>query len=364
MAAPEPASPKTAETETERVSPPPFEIAGHAIAAGAQATIEIPVSILSDHTPMSLTVHVAHGREAGPAVFVSAAIHGDEILGVEIIRRLIRTPEMRHIAGTVVFVPIVNIFGFLNHTRYLPDRRDLNRSFPGATTGSLASRLARLFMDEVVARCEIGVDIHSAAIHRENLPQIRIGPDSPRAAELARAFAAPVIIHSRLREGSLRTAARELGKDVLVYESGEALRFDETGIRLGTKGVLRVLTALGMLPPDRRLTPVLSPVHSRRSSWLRAPIGGVLRSRRAVGHRVEIGELVATLSDPLGGKQTLVTATAAGLIIGRTLLPIVNEGDALFHVAEIEDPPAADASMEALSAALSGDPLFDEEKVL
>ncbi|MEE4189720.1 MAG: succinylglutamate desuccinylase/aspartoacylase family protein, partial [Roseobacter sp.] len=148
----------------------PFEIAGQSIAAGSVATVHMPVSIMPDHTPVSLSVQVHHGKRAGPTIFVSAAVHGDEVIGVEIVRRLLRAPQLAHLRGTLLVVPVVNAFGFLNRSRYLPDRRDLNRCFPGHPSGSLGSRLAHIFLNEVVLRCDTGIDLHSAAIHRTNLP--------------------------------------------------------------------------------------------------------------------------------------------------------------------------------------------------
>ena len=151
----------------------PFDIAGAQIAAGEVRTVEIPVSTLPDHTPVNLSVQVRHGRRAGPVMFVSAAVHGDEVIGVEIVRRLLRAPQLAGLRGTLLVVPVVNSFGFLNRSRYLPDRRDLNRCFPGHRSGSLGSRLAYIFLNEVVLRCQFGIDLHSAAIHRTNLPQLR-----------------------------------------------------------------------------------------------------------------------------------------------------------------------------------------------
>lgn len=340
-----------------------FEIAGKRVEPGEPRIVEIPVSVLSDHTPMSLSAYVIHGRRPGPAAFISAAIHGDEIIGVEIIRRLIRTPQMKTLRGTLICAPIVNTFGFINHTRYLPDRRDLNRSFPGASTGSLAARLARIFIDEIVARCDVGIDLHSAAEHRTNLPQLRIDAGSARVLELAEAFAPPVIVQSKLREGSLRLAARELGKDVLVYEAGEALRFDESAIRLGVKGNLRVLNHLGMVTSSKGLASSLRPMVSKRSAWERAPMGGLLRAWKAAGAIVEKGEVIAAIADPLGEKEAEVRASTSGLVIGRTVLPVVNEGDALFHIAEISRTPKSDPLVR-IGEETEGDPLFDEDEIL
>ncbi len=342
---------------------PPFEFAGHTIAPGTRAKIELPVAVLSDHTPVTMTVMIIHGKKPGPAVFVSGAIHGDEIIGVEIIRRLIRTKQLKSLSGTLICVPIVNTFGFINHTRYLPDRRDLNRSFPGAARGSLAARLARLFMTEIVARCSVGIDLHSAAEHRVNLPQIRIDGGSRQAMELAKAFAPPVIMVSKLRDGSLRHAARELGKDVLVYECGEALRFDETALRIGVTGILRVLRQIGMIREAKGIRSPLTPDVSRSSEWIRAPMGGVLRAFKTIGAWIEKGEVVAALSDPLGDREIEVQSPLTGIIIGRTMLPVMNEGDALFHIAEIVKPLTEDGHT-GLEQAFEGHPLFDEDEIL
>ncbi|MFN3210625.1 MAG: succinylglutamate desuccinylase/aspartoacylase family protein, partial [Roseovarius sp.] len=196
----------------------PFEIGGRMVAPGARETVDVPVSTLSDHTPVNLAVHVIHGRRPGPVLFVSAAIHGDEVIGVEIVRRLLRAAPLKGMAGTLLAVPIVNGFGFHNHSRYLPDRRDLNRCFPGGAEGSMASRLAHIFMEEVVRRSDVGIDLHSAAIHRTNLPQIRLTPGNARLQALGEAFGAPVMMASKLREGSLRLAAEEEGQRIPGFE--------------------------------------------------------------------------------------------------------------------------------------------------
>ena len=341
-----------------------FEIGGHLVAAGTRKTVNLPVSVLSDHTPVSMSAQVIHGRAAGPIVFVSAGIHGDEIIGVEIVRRLLRASNFKSLKGTLVFVPIVNTFGFINHSRYLPDRRDLNRMFPGSAKGSLASRLAHLFVNEIVARSDLGIDLHSAAIHRTNFPQIRISPDNPRMAELAGVFGAPVILQSPLRDGSLRGTARELGKDVLLYEAGEGLRFDETSVRAGVSGVLRVLHHLEMIPakgvPKSRAKSQVCTM----SKWLRAPMGGLLRTFRADGQVVKAGDLMAAVSDPFGEEEREITAPFDGVIVGRAVMPVVNEGDAVFHLAEVKSTSRASDAMGDQRAQLEGDPMFDEDEII
>jgi uncharacterized protein len=300
---------------------------------GQRATVDLPVSMLSNHTHVALPVHVVHGEEQGPTIFLSGAIHGDEIQGVEIIRRILAHPALMKLKGTVLAVPIVNSFGFLNHTRYMPDRRDLNRCFPGSDRGSLASQVADIFFREVVLRCRYGIDYHTAALHRTNLPQVRLAPDEPELLELAEAFAPPVILVSRLREKSLRLAAGEAGVKVLLYEGGEALRFDEMAIDAAVKGSLRVMAHLGMIDPmARKIAPAT--VFSDASAWVRSPESGILHTTRRIGDRVGKREVVGVVADPLGSSSLPLVSDEDGIIVGRTNLPIVNRGDAVFHIAK------------------------------
>ncbi|MEO1139853.1 MAG: succinylglutamate desuccinylase/aspartoacylase family protein [Pseudomonadota bacterium] len=338
-----------------------FEIGGHSVAAGTRVTVDVPVSTLSDHTPVNLAVHVIHGKRPGPVLFVSAAVHGDEVIGVEIVRRLLRAKPLNGLAGTLLAVPIVNSFGFHNHSRYLPDRRDLNRCFPGGSEGSMASRLAHIFMEEVVRRSDVGIDLHSAAVHRTNLPQIRLTPGNARLRRLGDAFGAPVMMTSKLREGSLRMAAEADGVDVLLYEGGEGLRFDELAARSGVSGVLRVMHSLGMIGakgvPKSRSTPVLASA----SHWYRAPVGGVFRGYVAIGDAVEAGTVLGAVSDPLGEEDHEVICEDQGIVIGRSNMPAVYEGEALFHVAET---PRAETAANGVAAQLEAAPLYDEDEII
>lgn len=341
----------------------PFEIGKHRIAPGARQTIDLPVSVLSDHTPVTMSVHVIHGRRPGPVLFISAAVHGDEVIGVEIARRLLRSATLDGLRGTLLVVPIVNTFGFLNRSRYLPDRRDLNRSFPGKPSGSLAARLADLFMREIVDRSDFGIDLHSAAIHRLNMPQIRVSASNEKTLKLAETFGAPVIMFSNLREGSLRQAAQQRGVDILLYEAGEALRFDELAARAGVAGILRVMHEMGMISRRVASRAKTKPLRSKSSVWQRAPIGGLMRVFKGTGELVSQGDVLGVIADPFGEVETELECELDGVIIGRTNLPVVNEGDALFHIASTTgvDP---EATIELLSAQLSDDPHFDEDEII
>lgn len=344
-------------------SRPGFEINGEVVEAGSRRTIDLPISVLSNHTPLALPVCVVHGQSAGPTVFLSAAIHGDEVIGVEIIRRVLAAPALKKLRGTLLAVPVVNAFGFIARSRYLPDRRDLNRSFPGSSKGSLAAQVADLFLTQVVKRAEVGIDLHSAAIHRVNLPQVRVSRDSDRALALAKIFGAPLVITAPLREGSLRHVAAESGTDILLYEAGEALRFDELAVRAGVTGILRVMKHLEMIRSNAVREPKVQSALSESSHWLRAPAGGLFRGYKTIGDMVDPDDLIGVIADPFGETETEVRTPRKGLIIGRTNLPMVNQGDGLAHIAALERAPANGAA-EIIEAELQSDPLFDEDEII
>ncbi len=327
------------------MSPDVLEIAGHRVEPGERRRIEIPVGRDVAGAASFLPVEVVRGLEPGPRLFVCAAIHGDEINGVEIIRRVMNRRLRPRLRGTLIAVPVVNVYGFIGQSRYLPDRRDLNRSFPGSSRGSVASRLAHLFMTEVVAHATHGIDLHTAAIHRSNLPQIRACLDDRETRRLAEAFGVPVLIDANVRDGSLRQEVLDRGIPMLLYEGGEALRFEESAIRAGVRGVNAVMRAIGMLP-ESEATPVAEPFVARSSSWVRAPEAGVLRARVRLGARVKPGQRLGLVSDPLGDHEVEARADRGGIVIGRTELPLVNAGDALFHIASFERPEKVSASLQ------------------
>ncbi|WP_324826767.1 succinylglutamate desuccinylase/aspartoacylase family protein [Qipengyuania zhejiangensis] len=345
------------------VKRPPFQIGGQSVAAGTSAIVDIPVSRMSTDTEVSLRVRVLHGKKPGPVLFVSGSVHGDEIIGVEIIRRLLRSVSAKRMAGTLLCIPIVNAYGFVSHSRYLPDRRDLNRVFPGSAKGSLAAQLAHQFTQEILVRSDYGVDLHTAGLHRENLPQIRISADRPKAEALAQLFGAPAVIVSKLREGSLRQAAADNDCDVLLLEAGEALRFHELGIRIGVSGILRVMHALemGVRPPAK---PPARSIQSMRTLWLRAPEGGIFRAHKRPGSFAITEEIVGEISDPFGDRNIAVRTPIAGIVIGISNLPVVNQGDALIHIAEVEVPGTAPARLDAIEEAAMNDALFDEDEII
>jgi uncharacterized protein len=309
-----------------------FEIAKQQVKAGERKRINLFVARLYDATEMSLPLEIIRGKEDGPTLFISGAIHGNEINGVEIIRLISQQKEITSIKGTLILIPIVNVFGFNNKTRYLPDNRDLNRCFPGIESGSMASRLAHQFSSEILSRCDYGIDLHTGANHRYNLPQIRTEIANPRNLELAKSFDVAAIVNSSLRDGSLREAASDRGIPLLLYEGGEALRFNTEAIQIGVRGILSFMKEIGMLDNSSIECIHSEPFIAKSSYWLRAPTSGILHTRKKVGDVVKEFDLLATITDPFGERLSEVIATKAGVIIGMSVLPLVTNGDATFHI--------------------------------
>ena len=324
---------------------PPFLIAEREIDPGERTHLTVPLPAQSSYTPIAMPVHVVHGLREGPTLLVCAAIHGDEINGIEIIRQLMGHSALQRLNGTLIAVPIVNVYGFSSHERYLPDRRDLNRSFPGSPRGSLAARLAHVFAGEIVDRCTHGIDLHTGANHRINHPHIRADLDDEETEALARAFGTPVIINANLRDGSLRQYAAEKGIKTLLYEAGEALRFNPLATRAGVRGVLNVMGALGMI--RRRKKPRHDAWVARSSQWVRAPQGGLLRAEIRLGSRIERNDRIGVIADAVGRNEAEVVSPVTGILIGRTSLPVANEGDALFHIARFADSAKAESAIES-----------------
>jgi len=322
---------------------------------GNIATVNLPVADLYTGASLSMPVQVINGRKAGPVLFVSAAVHGDELNGVEIIRRLLKRKALKSMSGALLAVPVVNVHGFLDQSRYLPDRRDLNRSFPGSSKGSIAARLANTFIREIVSKADYGIDLHTGAINRSNLPQIRANLDDEKTLAIAKAFGTPVIINANIRDGSLRACAAERGMPMLIYEAGEALRFDEVCIRAGLRGVVNVMRFVGMLPEGKR-EKLANPVMARSTSWVRAPRSGIVSQKVKLGSSVTESQQLAFVGDPLGDSGKAAVAPFDGIVIGRNNLPLAHEGDALFNIAAFANVSRVENRLEEFAAEHNPEP--------
>ncbi len=341
----------------------PIVIAGVEIAPGERKKIYLDVARLYTHTNLELVAEVLHGRREGPTLLVSAAIHGDELNGVEICRQLLKKQSLSRLKGTIIVVPVVNIFGFIHRSRYLPDRRDLNRCFPGTAKGSVGGRAAFLFRTEILERCTHAIDLHTGAIHRSNLPQIRTNLDNPVANEMAHWFGAPVILDSQLRDGSLRECADRSGIPLILYEAGEALRFDMDAIKGGVRGVLNVMRGLGMLAPSSKVKRTYTPAIARTSYWVRADADGTCLFIAKLGQRVKKGDVIAWIASPFSQEEQAVVCPNNGIVIGRNNIPLVNEGDALFNIARFDTVATAAKSVEGFHAHIEQETLTAQSDI-
>ena len=317
-----------------------WKIAGQTIARGETADVKLKVSERYTGDPIHLPIRVIRGKKPGPAVFVTAAIHGEELNGVGIIHELMYHDDMAGFvpggkieldAGTLMLVPVVNIFGFEVQSRYMPDRRDLNRSFPGSATGSLTSRIASIVFEQVVIRCEYGIDLHTAATGRTNFPNIRGDLNKPGVKRLARAFGCELMVHGQGPDGSFRREAVKAGCNVIILEAGEPLKIEPSVLDVGVRGVRNVLMELGMIQG----TPTRPAYQLRidKSSWVRASVGGILRFHVAPGQVVDEGQPIATNASVIGRERNVLTAPTAGIVLGMTTLPTVKPGEPVCHLA-------------------------------
>lgn len=305
-----------------------FVINGTEIPRGQNGVVNFNIARLPSNTLIDLPVHIFRAKRKGPSLLISAGMHGDELNGLEIIRRLIVENRIKPARGTVVAVPIINIYGFLINSRYLPDGKDLNRSFPGIKQGSLAARIAYTVMQKILPTVDFGVDFHTGGANK-NYPQIRCDIEDEENLKLAKAFNPPLIINSSLRDGSFRKEAFKKGKRIIVFEGGESLNFDEFSIREGIKGTIRLMNHLGM--NSRKMRKNENIVISN-STWLRSPKSGLFRSYINYGDKISLHQELGSVSDPFGHEERKIKSKSDGYIIGLRSNPIVSRGDALFNI--------------------------------
>ncbi|MBR9921030.1 MAG: succinylglutamate desuccinylase/aspartoacylase family protein [Bacteroidetes bacterium] len=308
----------------------PLEIGGNLIEPGQEEIIRMNVGRLPSDTRIQIRAHVYRSENPGPVVLAMGGVHGDEINGVEIVRRLIAHGTIRQITrGTIIAIPLLNIYGFINFSREVPDGKDVNRSFPGRSRGSLASRVANAITKKILPVVNLGVDFHTGGSNNYNYPQVRYSKGDELSRKLAESFASPYLVASRPIRKSFRRVSLDAGIPILTYEGGENTRFDGFSIEKGIEGMKRVLIAQDML--DLHLPPVKS-IHFERSTWIRAARAGLFRWTKRSGHAVSKGEPIGVINDPYGMDEIPVIAKKEGYIIGHNNAPVVNTGDALFHI--------------------------------
>lgn len=320
---------------TPRRRQPKLVVGGVEIKAGEVRDVFLPYSETYLGQRTELPVRVIRGREFGPSVFFTGAIHGDELTGAGIVRELLfdRLPELRR--GTLYCVPVVNTYGLENHSRYLPDRRDLNRAFPGGQGGNMTSRLAYVLMNEVIRRCDFGVDFHSAAVRRTNYPNIRADMKIPEVANLARTFGCELIVDGKGPEGSLRRTAVKESVPTVILEAGEVWKIEGGVVEIGVRGSLNVLRHLGMV--DGEVERPLFQVTVRRTTWVRAERGGFLAFHAKTGDVVRKGQPLATNYGVFGAERRFIEAPDYGIILGMSTMPAVKPGEPVYHLAVISE---------------------------
>lgn len=299
------------------------------IPPGKAVHLKIPISRLPSHTLIDLPVFIFRGKADGPSLLLTGGIHGDEINGIEVVRRLINEDSLMPERGMVIAIPLVNVYGFIFNSRTLPDGKDLNRCFPGSPNGSLANRLAHIVMREILPHADCGVDFHTGGNRITNYPQIRCNMENARTRELAMAFGAPFMVNTDLIDKSFRKEAWKLGKAVLVFEGGESLRLDETAIEEGKSGVRRLMQHLKMREFSERKQ---IPIALKETSWLRTKDSGIFNPFVAYGAKVAKNQPLATITDPYGESHVTIKSPHDGYVIGINNMPVINAGDALIHV--------------------------------
>ncbi|MFN7117499.1 MAG: succinylglutamate desuccinylase/aspartoacylase family protein [Saprospiraceae bacterium] len=311
---------------------PPLIINGIKIKPGNSEVIKLPVGRLPSGNQILIRAHVFHSKRKGPVVLVLGGIHGDEINGMEIVRRAVKDDLFLDLEkGSVIAIPVLNVYGFINFSRDVSDGKDVNRSFPGRNNGSLASRIANTLTHKILPHIDFGVDFHTGGKNLYNFPQIRFSPTDQRSIELAKAFGAPYLVASPPISKSLRKAALNEGKSIIVYEGGETLRFDGLSVQKAINGIKRLLHAHGMLSESPA-----EEVESQffmHSSWMRSPKAGLFHWYKCAGHKIRKGEPIGVINDPFGLEEFTLYAPRQGCIIGHNNTPVVNQGDPLFHIA-------------------------------
>jgi len=319
----------------------PLQFCNTTVQPGEHVTMALPMPELYSYSPTYMPIHIIHGKQEGPCLLICAAIHGDEVNGVEIIQRLLKLSLLKKIKGTLIAVPVVNVYGLINRTRTLPDGRDLNVNFPGSESGSLTSRLAHLFVNEILDKADYCIDIHSGRLNRTHFPQVQATLSEPGLQKLAAAFQVPVIVDVKQpEEGSLQAVAASKHIPLLTYEAGEAMRFDEFSVRKGIKGIVHMMREIEMLPKTKttstKKTNGFHPIISHSVDWVWAPCSGIVQVVKNLGDQVDEGDCLAIISDPFGSNKAYkVLAPETGIVIGQNNLPLVNEGEPLFRIAKV-----------------------------
>lgn len=312
----------------------PLRICDSTIQPGEYVTLALPTPELYTCAPTYIPIHVMHGKKPGPCLLVCGAIHGDEVNGVAIIHRLLDLKQLKNLQGTLIAVPVMNIYGLISGSRTLPDGQDLQNCFPGQEAGSFASRFAHVFTQEILGLITHCIDLHTGPPHLKKLPQVITNTENKAALAMALSFEAPIILHSNANDGLFWQMNEGQGTPTLIFDGGEAHRLSELVIKTGLKGIIRVMKELHMLKLESRKSSSISPLNVKTTTWVRAPSSGICQLSKNLGDYISKKEPLATISDPFGTqKKHEVRSPADGVVIAASQLPLVKEGEPILQIA-------------------------------
>ncbi|WP_461587472.1 succinylglutamate desuccinylase/aspartoacylase family protein [Winogradskyella sp.] len=310
-----------------------LDILGKKVGLGESAKVSFNVAKLHTQNTIDVPVIIERSKKPGPTVLITAGIHGDEVNGVEIVRQIIAKGINKPSKGTIICIPVINVFGFIHMDREFPDGRDLNRVFPGSAKGSLASQVAHKLMTEIVPHVDLILDFHTGGADRFNAAQIRISNDDIILDELAQVFGAPIIYYSKNVHKSFRSTCHKLGIPMLLFEGGKSFHIDNTVTNTGVNGTKRILSHLEMLNKKFKASaPKNSGIKINDSKWVRAKHSGMFKTSVSANTIVNKGDVLGHITDPYGSFNYFVKAPNDGCVFNVNESPIIYQGDAIFHI--------------------------------
>lgn len=325
----------------------PFKLCNETIHPGEKLTLALPLPEIYSCAPLHMPIKIIHGKLAGPTLLIIAAMHGDELNGTEIINTLFGLKSLNKLRGTVIMVPVVNVYGLITRSRYLPGEIALDKSFPGSKSGSLASRIAHLFTKTLFSKADICIDLQTGGLNSSNLPQIYVNFSDEQSKKLAKYFNAPVISNAVCEKGMLKTYAFKQSKPYLLYEAGEALKFDHYAIKTGVRGISNIMRNIGMLPKRTKKERQPNSFFADKNIWVRSTSSGVSHTNHVLGQRVKKGEILCTINDPFETKPpTSIHSPEDAIIVGMNNLPLIHEGESLFQLAVFSKMQQAENELE------------------
>lgn len=322
-------------------------ICNEAIQPGEKANLALQMPEQYSCAPLYMPIKVIHGKQAGPCLLIFATINGNEMNGLEVVNRLVNQIDPKDLKGTLIAVPVLNVYGLTHYPKVLPSGLNLNHCFPGQSTGNYGERIAHIFTEELIKKADYCIELQTGAVNHNILPQIYCNFENQKTKELAKAFQTPVITNVLLNGNTLRQTTESLNIPLIVYQAGEAMRFDENAINLGLEGSKNIMRTVGMLSDEKPVTE-FNPVFSQDEDWLIAHKGGIMHVHVELGQSISKGDILGTITDPFSSDlEEKIKATQDGIIVGINMTPIIHEGLSIFKVASFIDYDRAETAIES-----------------